>query len=103
MGNNGFFVIPHHRINNYEYRVMASDGMGWEHCSISIGELGKSQKRCPTWEEMCHIKNLFWDEDDCCIQIHPKKSEYVNLHPFVLHIWKPTNQEIPQPIKEMVG
>lgn len=102
-GNNGFFIIPHYRINNYEFRIQASDGMGWEHVSVSIGEVGKLQKRCPTWEEMCWIKNMFWSEDDCVIQYHPAKSEYVNMHPYVLHLWRPTEAQLPTPIKEMVG
>ena len=102
-GNNGFFLIPHHRINNYQYRVQASDGMGWEHVSVSVGENRKAQRRCPTWEEMCYIKSLFWDEDDCVIQYHPAKSEYVNMHQFVLHLWRPINEDIPIPLKIMVG
>lgn len=103
LGNNGFFILPHHRIKNYYYRIQASDGYGWEHVSISIGQPGKVPKRCPTWEEMCYIKAVFWDEDDCVIEYHPAKSEYVSLHPFVLHLWRPTDQVIPIPPKIMVG
>lgn len=103
-GNNGFFIIPHERISGYEYRVQASDGMLWEHCSVSIGPgKRKDATRCPTWGEMCYIKKLFWDEDDCVIQYHPAKSEYVNRHPFVLHLWRPTDQVIPIPEKIMIG
>ncbi len=102
-GNNGFFIIPHNKVYNYEFRVQASDLMGWEHISVSVGETRKKQHRCPTWGEMCYIKNLFWSEEDCIIQFHPAKSEYVNLHPFVLHLWRPTNQIIPTPLKEMIG
>jgi hypothetical protein len=103
-GNNGFFFIPHHRISDYEYRIQASDGMKWEHVSISIGP-GKRKiaTRCPTWEEMCYIKNIFWDKDDCVIQFHPSESEYINMHPFVLHLWKPIDQVIPIPQKIMIG
>lgn len=102
-GNNGFFVIPHYKVDNYVFYVQASDGMGWEHASVSVGERGKSQKRCPTWGEMCWIKDLFWSAEDCVIQYHPAASEYINMHPYVLHLWRPTNQIIPIPDKEMVG
>lgn len=102
-GNNGFFVIPHFRIKGYVIYIQASDGEGWEHVSVSIAEKGKKQKRCPTWEEMSWIKNLFWTDDDCVIQFHPSKGEYVNMHEFVLHLWRPTNQQIPIPDKFMVG
>lgn len=55
---------------------------GWEHVSISIGS------RCPTWEEMCFVKNLFWGDDESVIQFHPMKSNYVNKHPYCLHLWR---------------
>lgn len=64
-------------------KVIASIDNDWEHVSISL------TNRNPNWEEMCHVKNLFWDEEEMCIQFHPKKSEYVNAHPYCLHIWKP--------------
>lgn len=102
-GNNGFFVVPHHRIKGYVFYMQASDGMGWEHVSVSVTESGKRQHRCPTWAEMCWVKSQFWDEEDCVIQYHPAKSEYVNMHPFVLHLWRPIGQEIPIPDKIMVG
>jgi hypothetical protein len=102
-GNNGFFVIPHNRIHGYVIYAQVSDGMGWEHVSVSVAHADKKQSRCPTWEEMCHVKSLFWDEEDCIIEYHPAKSEYVNMHPFVLHLWRPTDQVIPIPDKIMVG
>lgn len=102
-GNNGFFVIPHYRIIDYFFYCVCSDGMGWEHVSVSIRTNKMTQTRCPTWEEMCWIKDLFWDKTDCIIQYHPAESEYINCHPFVLHLWRPTNQIIPIPDKKMVG
>lgn len=54
----------------------------WQHVSISL------QKRCPTWDEMCAVKNLFWNEDDTVVQFHPKKSEYVNNCETCLHLWR---------------
>lgn len=56
--------------------------MGWEHVSVSL------YNRLPTWDEMCLVKSLFWDEEETVIQFHPKKSQYVNQHPFCLHLWK---------------
>lgn len=103
LGNNGFFTIPHWRINGYQFLVQASVGLGWEHVSVSVQKKGQEQTRCPTWGEMCWVKNLFWDEEDCVAQFHPSKSEYVNLHEFVLHLWRPTHEKMPIPIKIMVG
>ena len=59
------------------------EGEGWEHISVSLRD------RCPTWTEMCVVKNIFWTEEELVLQFHPPKSEYINVHNFVLHLWKP--------------
>jgi len=94
-GNNGAFLF---RLNNGQHVcVICSDGMGWEHVSVSM------QKRCPTWDEMCEVRDIFWGEEDCVVQFHPPKSEYVNQHPYCLHLWKPIGVELPRPPMIMVG
>lgn len=110
-GNNGFFCIPHHRIANYQYNVQASSGMGWEHTSITLTKNVSKGKipdwtpvdRCCTWEEMCYVKSLFWNDDDAVMQLHPPKSDFVNNHPYCLHLWRPINETIPLPPAIMVG
>lgn len=97
-GNNGMFMVPiTTRIGRTVLRVIASDGEGWEHVSVS------HPKRCPTWDEMCAIKSIFWDEDDCAMQLHPPRSQWVNNHQFCLHLWRPASAEIPRPPSWMVG
>ena len=59
--------------------------------------------RCPTWEEMCHIKSLWFTDDEIIIQYHPAKSDYVNVHPHCLHLWKPQNETIPTPPTWMIA
>jgi hypothetical protein len=54
-GNNGTFTIP---FESFILHVIASDGQGWEHVSVSLSH------RTPNWREMCFIKDLFWDEED---------------------------------------
>lgn len=98
-GNNGAFAIP--LSNRSTACIIASDGEGWEHVSVHIVSDGK--ERTPTWSEMCKIKDLFWSDEDCVIQFHPRKSEYVNNHKYTLHLWKPINQEIPRPDTMLVG
>lgn len=93
-GCNGAFLL---KIGGQMLRLLASDGGGWEHVSASYSN------RCPTWDEMCQIKRLFWDAEDVVIQYHPAESEYVNLHPFALHLWRPIGVELPTPPKFMVG
>lgn len=99
-GNNGAFFVPMpgaKSIGGPRLTVVASDGMGWEHVSASYPH------RCPTWEEMCHIKGIFWDDSDCVMQLHPPRSEYVNNHPYCLHLWRPIDAAIPVPPSLMVG
>lgn len=93
-GNNGFFLIP---VGREIMLCMVSDGMGWEHVSVSL------RNRTPTWAEMCAIKDTFWGEEECVIQFHPPRSEYVNNHEFCLHLWRPTDAQIPCPPSFMVG
>lgn len=102
-GNNGFFVIPHYKITGYELRCQISDGGGWEHVSVTIGPIGKTATRCPTWEEMCFIKSVFWNDNEVVIQYHPAKDDYVSMHHFCLHLWRPTNIQLPTPDPLMVG
>ena len=95
MGNNGAFLIQT-RPGQPPLRVIASDGEGWEHVSVSL------PNRCPTWDEMCRIKALFWDDEDCVVQFHPPKTDYVNLHPYCLHLWRPIGATIPLPDMALV-
>lgn len=94
----GAFRIP---FGSYNLSVLATDGKGikpqWEHVSVSL------PNRCPNWKEMSYIKNLFWDEEETVIQIHPPKSKYINIHPHCLHLWKNPKQKIILPPGIYVG
>ena len=64
---------------------------GWEHVSVSFTD------RCPTWEEMCKVKDMFWEPEECVIQLHPPQSLYINAHPYALHLWRNTKTEFHLP------
>lgn len=89
----GVFIIPY---DNHILHVIASSDGGWEHVSVS------HRYRNPNWEEMCFIKNLFFDENETVIQFHPKKSEYVDIHKTCLHLWRSTDFEHVLPPKKFV-
>ena len=93
-GSNGAFLIPK---DGRLLLAIASDGMGWDHVSVSL------KNRVPSWEEMQFVKNLFWNEEETVMQFHPKKSEYVNNHPYCLHMWKPHDKEIELPPSILTG
>ena len=85
--------------NKYEDNLnfIFSWGCGFEHLSVS------TPVRTPTWEQMCFMKDIFWRDDEVCMQLHPKKEDYVDNMPYCLHIWKPIDKEIPTPPSIMVG
>jgi hypothetical protein len=86
----GWFTIPSGSARKV-ITIIASNGLGWEHVSVS------KKYDCPTWEEMCRVKDLFWDADDLVVQYHVPPSQLVNLHPYCLHMWRPVDQSIPLP------
>ena len=77
--------------------VVWSYGGGWDHVSVSWNN------RCPTWDEMCEVKKLFFYPEEVCVQYHPPESEYVNQFPYCLHIWRCQQPGMPMPPSWMVG
>ena len=73
--------------------------IGWEHVSVHAFDPHFSKERTPRWSEMAFLKDLFWNEDECVVQYHPAKKDYVNVHDHVLHLWRLSNAEFPMPPK----
>lgn len=96
-GKDGFGGTFYDKKSRCYLNFIMSWGAGWEHCSVSM------PTRCPSWEQMCSIKELFWNDDECCVEYHPAKDDYVNNHPYCLHIWKPIKEDLPKPPSIMVG
>lgn len=108
-GNNGAFLLPvlkaggqihlsgKRDIAHCTLKVIVSDGAGWDHVSVSL------ENRCPNWDEMCWVKDLFFMPEETVMQLHPPRSEYVNYHPHCLHLWRPYNKSIPLPPSVFVG
>lgn len=93
-GNNGLFLIPR---DGLALKVVASDGLGWDHVSVSRPD------RTPTWDEMCEVKDLFFAPDECVVQYHPPRAVYRNFHPHCLHLWRPQDTVPPMPDPGMVA
>jgi hypothetical protein len=102
MGMMGAFYLHCHKTGKELYVISSGrnpeENQGWEHVSVSLVR----GSRCPNWDEMCFVKDLFWSEDEWVVQYHPAKADHINNHPGVLHLWKPVGVEIPIPPKEMV-
>lgn len=92
----GIFLLasPNFMVN---LRCIVSSGDGWDHVSVSL------PMRCPTWEEMEHVKRKFFKEDEVAMQLHVPAKDHINCHPFCLHLWRPHDVAIPLPPQEMVA
>ena len=100
-GCNGVFILTYQTTKQIsELMCIVSNGLGWEHVSVTIP---CKERRCPTWEEMCFVKNMFWSKNDLAVQYHPPESAYINCHEFCLHLWRPISKQMPLPDIILVG
>ena len=81
--------------------VMATDGgdgvgdeFNWEHVSVSLAQ---QPNKTPTWAEMCLVKDLFWNADECVVQFHVPSKDHVNIHNGCLHLWRNKLNGFPMP------
>ena len=95
-GGCGFIKLPS-KNGSKKATVVWSFGGGWEH--VSVAPLDQTT---PSWDQMCFVKDLFWNDDECVVQYHPPKSEYINFKENCLHMWKPINGEFMMPPMIMV-
>lgn len=91
------YLIPG---NNCTINLIISNTLGWDHISMTIqveDTYGFMYNRMPSANEMEAMKKLFFNDDEPVIEVHPKKEDYVNIHPYVLHLWKPNLIDLPIP------
>jgi hypothetical protein len=82
---------------HHQAKIIASWGGGWDHVSVSF------RNRTPTWEEMAEIKRMFFRADETVVQFHPEEDEYINQHPYCLHLWKKQGHRHELPPWWMIG
>ena len=99
--NFGVFFVPIWTgPRNARMAVVCSEGEGWEHVSVSLPD---SPRKCPSWDEMSLVKDMFWDGEECVVQFHPPKGDHVNNHTGCLHLWRYVGGEFPTPPSILVG
>jgi hypothetical protein len=76
--------------------VIATNGGGWDHVSVSRGD------RCPSWFEMEQVKRMFFKDDEVAMQLHVPATDHINVHNYCLHLWRPHFATIPLPPKGFV-
>ena len=96
VGMDGFSGLVH--MSGYTASIIVSDGAGWEHASIS-----PMRNVTPSWDDMCKLKDLIWNDDETVIQIHPPKDQYVNNVGNCLHLWRCTYKDMLLPPSCLVG
>ena len=76
---NGAFKVF---VGGRSFFVIASSGGGWEHVSVSPG--GK-KSRCPTWDEMRAIKDMFFEDEEAVMQaLQPWEPVFAESLPLTL-------------------
>jgi hypothetical protein len=106
-GQNGAFDLES-SAHGWRLLLICSDGTDptvteqWEHVSVHAYNRAGTM-RTPSWDEMCFVKDLCWDPEDVVMQLHPRRSQYVNQHPHTLHLWRPCAAVIPEPPAIFVG
>jgi hypothetical protein len=64
------------------------DGRTWYHVSFSFPD------HLPTYGDLQLVRKCFIGEDHTALQIFPPKAEYVNHHPYYLHLYVCLSEEI---------
>lgn len=75
--------------------TLTIDGREWRHLSVS------RRSRTPSHEDMMAAAEAFLDRDHVALSIYPRRSEWVNVHEFCLHLWQPIGFDpVPDPQME---
>lgn len=91
----GMFWIPS-PVDSSPMRILASQGEGWDHVSVS------RKNRLPNWKEMDHIYRMFFKEDEVAIHFHVPEKQKVNFMPTCLHLWRCQSETPKLPPIELV-
>jgi hypothetical protein len=62
------------------------DGRIWVHASV-CGRTGAGAYYLPDFEELKRVKSDFIGEDRWAYQVFPSAKDYINQHPYVLHLY----------------
>lgn len=63
------------------------DGHKVLHVSLS------RRSRLPDWNDVKRVKDAFIGEDKEAYHVLPKKADYINIHPYCLHLWHELEEE----------
>ena len=96
VGEDGGSFTMRSVVDGGELRIIASYGAGWDHVSVH------HHRRIPNWLEMEQVARVFFRDDEYAMQLHVPSTDHINVHPRVLHWWRPQDVVIPTPPKKLV-
>ena len=96
----GIFYLPRGGVKSV-IACIATIGEGWDHVSVSI-LYPDDTRGTPLWDDMERVFRLFFKEDETAYQLHVPRTEHVNIHNNVLHIWRPHKGKIPKPPRVLI-
>lgn len=73
------------------------DGRRWLHVSVS------RRNRLPSWEDLRQVKDVWIGQDRVAVQVLPRARDYVNIHPFCLHLWCCLDEDVVPDFTEGMG
>lgn len=91
MGPNVRAYASHRGLRVIFSAELYTDASIWLHISTS------REDRLPSWFDMRLVKDIFVGPKRTAISVLPSEEEYVNRHPFVLHLWSPVTSSCPLP------
>lgn len=74
---------------------------GQDKCCLECPDQEECQIQCDDLDAYEFVENCpdYVKEEEEAYQIHPKKSEYVNVQENCLHLWKPVGHELGELVK----
>lgn len=57
----------------------------WLHVSFSRSD------RLPSWEDLKYVKEVLIGKDKLAVQLLPREDDYLNVHPYTLHLYRRVN------------
>ena len=69
--------------NNETVHVFFSWGAGWDRVSVS------HIHHCPTKDEMCEVKGLFFRDGECVMEYHTVDEDHDPAYPRSVQLWRP--------------
>lgn len=67
-----------------------SDGREWLHVSFSRA------RRLPSYADLKLVKREFIGDDKKAVMVFPERENYVDIHPYCLHLWHCADNPLPE-------